>query len=306
MTSQDDASSGSPPRVRSAQKPRTRRHRSPPPPSRRVPVAPPSPPTTARPPDPRPAPLPEQMEKHRQHGDRISDRPDPGKQALRLGEHRPQTLRHRLTPHPRVPVVRQPAQIRRQHRTDHPDPLVVPADPGARHGRSRELRRVLRLDQLVRTHVQHHCPASPTTHEIVRRVPAPPTPAAVAPRQLKRLGSHPDHLRLGIQAHQVAELHPRLVTHQFGAGRSPVPAGEIALPSVRRKPRTCPTASKYTGHATSSGPPCDSPRLSTYSSQKSPASTSHPHSALTRYDGRRRRSEPLPQVDRDTAPNARD
>ena len=51
------------------------------------------------------------MEEHRQYGDRISDRPDPGKQPLWLGERRPQTLRHRFLPYSWVPVARQPAPV---------------------------------------------------------------------------------------------------------------------------------------------------------------------------------------------------
>lgn len=247
------------------------------------------------------------MKEHRQYGDRISDRPGPREQALMLDKHSSQTIRHRLTPHPQMPVTRQPAQIRRQHRAEHPDPLVIPADPSAGHRRGRELHRVLRLDQLIRTHIQHHDPAVPAAHEVIRRVTDPPAPAVTPPRQPKRLRDQPAHLRLSIQPHQVAQLHPRLVTHQIRGGRSPVPTRKIALPPVRRESTHLPSRLEPDRHITSSGPPHSSPPASTYSSQKSSASTSHPQlGALNSSNDRRERRRPLPQVDRDTAPDARD
>jgi hypothetical protein len=82
--------------------------------------------------------------------------------------------------------------------------------------------------------VQHQDAAVGRTHQKVWRVP-PLLAFLAGPQQPKRLRHHRDHRRVEVQRDQMIPLDPRLVSHQPTNRGRPVPAREVALPSVRRE-----------------------------------------------------------------------
>lgn len=99
--------------------------------------------------------LPQQVEQHRQHRDRITRRTRPGVQSNRRRKH--------LAKHPgdlgdvmaRMPITGQPPHVGRRDRLCSTDQLVLPLDPRAVRGRRLELRHVPRGAMIDRAAIHH-------------------------------------------------------------------------------------------------------------------------------------------------------
>ncbi len=134
-----------------------------------------------------------------------------------------------------MPVTGQPPHVRHQHRIRRSHPHEVPAHRLAGCRRHGELRRVIRPDPLVRTHVHYQARPVSTADEEIRRMPHQ-LPARPGPRQPKRLRGHARHQRIEVQQYQVVALQPRLIAHMPAAGRRPVPAAPVPLTTKSREP----------------------------------------------------------------------
>ena len=111
---------------------------------------------------------PEHPEQHRQHRHRVTHGSRPVQQRCRLGEHHPQPLHQRRLCIARMPVARQPAQIRRMDRVQLTDPLILPAHLRAKLRGSSEHHRVPVTDPLIRTDIDDHPSAVRTARKVVR------------------------------------------------------------------------------------------------------------------------------------------
>lgn len=101
----------------------------------------------------------------------------------------PEPVHDRSVQAPRVPVARQPPNIRQKHRIRHPDPLEAPSCLAAGQAGDLERFRVLRLDPFIGADIDDHRRAVRAAYEVVRSVPT--LPLAVVPVQPERCEAIP-------------------------------------------------------------------------------------------------------------------
>jgi hypothetical protein len=130
----------------------------------------------------------------------------------------------------RVPVARQPLDVRQQHRIDRSHPAKGPSCEFAGPCGGCERLRVVRLDPFIRADVHHQATAVIEPGEEVRDVPATASPTG--PEQPERLAHQSRHLRIEIHQHRVVPFQMRLAGQLPGRRGRPVVTGHGLLPLV--------------------------------------------------------------------------
>ena len=133
----------------------------------------------------------------------------PGQQRGRVGEHLPQqAIRVARLRAARMPVAGQPPQIRRRHRVQLADPLVVPADLARRSAvavNTAACPSVIRSSG--RTSITIPVPSARRAKKSGACRTRPPG-LPVDPMQPHRLGRDRHHIRVGVQRHQRRRARP--------------------------------------------------------------------------------------------------
>ena len=149
----------------------------------------------------------------------------------RLGENlQQQAGQARRAAAPRMPVPRQPRDVRRQHRIRDAYPPETPPGQPACTLHDVECLRVPRLDPVIGTNVDDQ--AGPIGHpgEQVRRVT--PGPARIiTPAQPERLRRYRGDQRVEVQQQHMVTLKPGLVPDMRPGGHRPPQAGQVLLAS---------------------------------------------------------------------------
>ena len=175
--------------------------------------------------------MPEQMEQHRQHHERVAHRRRSLHQGPRNGEIAEEFGGQAGPQHSGVPVSRQPPQVGRQHGIQHTYAQVIPTGRNAHLFRSSEQLGVGLGYPFIGPNVDDHNRAVGPAYVVVGHMM--PT---IRPPEAERLGGRADNVRVSVQCHQLIPLNPRLVANVPACSREPPRAWEVPLTTKRREP----------------------------------------------------------------------
>ncbi len=175
-------------------------------------------------------PMPEQMEQHRQHHQGSAHRQNPSHQGSYMIERRHQLVGQPRTKDAWMPIPGKPPKIGPQHRIEHTHTAVIPASRPAVSSRSVKLLLIRSRNPVIVTDVNHKRRTIPAPHKVIRNMTY-----TVRPMKPKGLRHNANHIRIGIQRHQLVTFKPRLMTHMHTSPRKPPQTRKIALTTIGRK-----------------------------------------------------------------------